>query len=120
MLVNCTGARNPFVNSSNPVVLDDLIHSQLGVHNFTGGLATSSEGRLRMAGGGYSSTAYLATQASIGLSQPSASGRTTFIGSNRLTAVRVAQLAQRMANAVLVEHAPAIISEDGQQSPERQ
>jgi uncharacterized NAD(P)/FAD-binding protein YdhS len=97
MLVNCTGARNPFACSSAPGILADLIACQLGVHNFTGGFTTSLDGRLQRPDGDYSHSAFLCTQGSIGLSEPAAGGAATFIVSNRLTAVRVAERAQRVA-----------------------
>jgi uncharacterized NAD(P)/FAD-binding protein YdhS len=102
MLVNCTGARNPFDRSGLPSILGDLIACQLGVHNLTGGLTTSLEGRLLLPDGTYSRSAFLCTQGSIGLCQPAAGGAVTFIGANRLTAVRVAERAQRVA-AMLAE-----------------
>ena len=97
MLINCTGANNPFEGKQQPEILGDLIRSKLGVDNFTGGLATSSEGQLHFAGGGYSRSTFLCTQGSVGLSRSSRGGAATFIGSNRLTAVRVAERAQRIA-----------------------
>jgi len=97
MLINCTGARNPFDTGPHPEILDDLVDCQLGFNNYTGGLATSLDGRIKLADGSYSSTAYLCTQRAIGLSQPAIGGVPTFIGANRLTAVRVAELAQRVA-----------------------
>ena len=97
MLINCTAARSPFDTGSHSEILDDLVACQLGFNNYTGGLATSLDGRIKLADGSYSSTAYLCSQRTIGLSQPAVGGVSTFTGANRLTAVKVAELAQRVA-----------------------
>jgi glycine/D-amino acid oxidase-like deaminating enzyme len=100
MVINCTGARNPVESGHRPEILDNLVACGLGVTNHTGGLATSLEGRTQLANGKYSDSVYVCTQASIGLSQPANGGNATFIGANRLTAVRVAEMAQRIADSI--------------------
>ena len=100
MFINCTGIRNHFLFVSQSEILDDLVTCRLCVSNYTGGLKTSLEGRLQLADGSYSDSAYLCTQASIGLVQPATGGVSTFIGANRLTAVRVAEMAQRVATSI--------------------
>jgi uncharacterized NAD(P)/FAD-binding protein YdhS len=102
MAVNCTGPRNPFTVPGGDApggnaLLDQLVAQQLGRDNLTGGLRTSTEGRLQLADGRYSRAAYLCTQCSQGLQQPAEGGDTRFVSANRLTAVKVAEQAQRIA-----------------------
>lgn len=107
MAINCTGPRNPFSAPGGNApggnapggnaLLDQLVAQNMGGDNLTGGLRTSTEGRLRLADGTYSRAAYLCTQCSQGLQQPAGGGDTRFVSANRLTAVKVAEQAQRIA-----------------------
>lgn len=97
MAINCTGPRNPFSRQADGTLLGQLLEQQLGAANTTGGLRTSTEGRLQHADGSYCQNVYLCTQNSQGLQQPAAGGKTRFVSANRLTAVRIAEQAGRIA-----------------------
>lgn len=95
-VVNCTGARNPFT-STGTTLLDQLVASGLGVNNGTGGFYLANDGRLKLADGTFSSSIYLITQRSIGLHQSEDGTASRFVSGNRLSAVRVAELAGDIA-----------------------
>jgi len=102
LLINCTGAQDPFscIATNSQSVLSDLIAAGLGQKNHVGGLATAADGRLLMADGAYSETAYLCSQRTIATRDIPGSDRQTFISANRLTAVRVAELAATIAKSI--------------------
>ena len=108
-LVNCTGARDPFL-IDGMTLLDQLVASGHGVANGTGGFYLASDGRLKLADGTFSETVYLMTQRSIGLHQIGVSDMPRFTSANRLTAVRIAEVANNIASALvarLSEQCPA-------------
>ena len=101
-VVNCTGARNPFATHGT-TLLDQWVASGLGVTNGTGGFYLANDGRLKLADGTFSNSIYLVTQRSMGLHYRDTSATPRFISANRLTAVRVAELARDIGAALTVE-----------------
>ena len=95
-VVNCTGARNPFTTTGT-TLLDQLVVSGLGVNNGTGGFYLANDGRLKLVDGTFSTSVYLITQRSIGLHQSEDGTASRFVSANRLSAVRVAELAGDIA-----------------------
>jgi len=97
MFINCTGPQHPFSPGAENHLLRQLVTQQVAIDNGSGGLRTSTEGLLQISDTAYSKAAYLCTQGSQGLQRPAAGGKTRFISANRLTAVRVAEQAKRIA-----------------------